>query len=413
MDGFLQALLPARLGREFRFLLGASWLTNLGDGIALAAGPLLVASQTHDPMVVALAPVMQQLPWLLLGLLAGAQADRVNRRRLIAVATFARAAVLLVLVTAIVSGSVNVVVVLAALFLHGVSETFADTAGSTLAPMLVHRDDLGIANARLTTGYVTLNQMIGPPIGAGLFALGMAFPFVAEMVFVVFGGLLVIRINLPDHGTPPDERTHVRRDIAEGVRWLWGNAAIRTLAMIILAFNITWGAGWSVLVLYATQHLGMGEVGFGLLGTAAAVGGLIGTSSYDWLERRFSIATLMRVCLSLEVFVHLGLAITSVPWVALAIMVVFGAYAFVWGTVSKTVRQRATPVELLGRLGSVYLVGVYAGLVVGSALGGVIASRWGVTAPFWFAFVGTAVTLALIWRQVPRIAQAGSGSPAR
>ena len=111
--------------------------------------------------------------------------------------------------------------------------------------------------------------------------------------------------------------------------------------------------------------------------------------------------------------VHLGLALTSVPWVALVIMIVFGAYAFVWATVSRTVRQRAVPNELMGRLSSVYMVGVYAGLVVGSALGGVIAERWGITAPFWFAFAGTAVTLSLIWRQIPQIAQAEAPPPAR
>ena len=52
------------------------------------------------------------------------------------------------------------------------------------------------------------------------------------------------------------------------------------------------------------------------------------------------------------------------------------------------------------------MVGVYGGLVVGSAVGGVIAGVWGVTAPFWFAFVGSAVILALIWRQLDNIAHA-------
>lgn len=409
----MRAVLPARLGRDFRLLLSASWTTNLGDGIALAAGPLLIASQTHDPRVVALAPIMQQLPWLLFGLLVGAQADRTNRRRLMALANFARAAVLFVLVVALATGTVNIVVVLAALFLHGVAETYVDTTGSTLPPMLVEREDLGIANARLNAGYITLNQLVGPPIGAGLFALGFVFPFAAELLLVVFAGLLIMRIALPDHGQLREERSHIRQDIAEGWRWLWHHPPVRTLALIILVFNVTWGAAWSVLVLYATQHLGMSAVGFGLLGSAAAAGGLASTAAYDWLERRFSLATLMRACLSLEMLVHLGLALTSVAWAALVIMVVFGAYAFVWSTVSKTVRQRAVPIELLGRLSSVYMVGVYAGLVVGSALGGVIAQRWGITAPFWFAFGGSAVTLALIWRQIPQIAQAEAEPGAR
>ena len=106
------------------------------------------------------------------------------------------------------------------------------------------------------------------------------------------------------------------------------------------------------------------------------------------------LATLMRLCLLLEVLTHLALALTRTGWVAFAIMVVFGAYAFVWSTVSQTVRMRAVPMEFQGRVGSVYVVGLFLGLVIGQALGGVIADRWGLTAPFWFAFVGSGITLA-------------------
>ena len=398
--------MPARLGSQFRLLVGSTWVTNLGDGISLAAGPLLVASQTHDPRLVALAPLLQQLPWLLFGLYAGVVADRVDRRRVVLLGNLARSAVLAVLVATVVSGHVSIVVVLIVLFLFGAAETFVDTTASTLTPMLVEKADLGIANSRLFASHITVNQLVGPPVGAALFAGGMAWPFVAEVVCLVFGTLLVARIRLPEHGTPPEARNGVRSDIAEGFRWLWHHPPVRTLALVIITFNITWGAAWSVLVLYATVHLHMHEVGFGLLTTSAALGGLVGTTSYGWLERRVPLATLMRACLTLEVCTHLGLALAPAPWVAVAILFVFGAYAFVWGTLSSSVRQRSVPTEFQGRVASVYLVGVYGGLVVGSALGGTIAHRYGITAPFWFAGVGSAVFLALIWRQLPRIVHA-------
>jgi predicted MFS family arabinose efflux permease len=106
------------------------------------------------------------------------------------------------------------------------------------------------------------------------------------------------------------------------------------------------------------------------------------------------------------VFVHLAFALATKPWMGLTIMFVFGAYAFVWGTVAHTVRQRAVPMEFQGRVSSVYLIAVFGGMVIGSALGGLIARGWGITAPFWFSFVATAIILALIWRQLPRIAHA-------
>jgi predicted MFS family arabinose efflux permease len=139
------------------------------------------------------------------------------------------------------------------------------------------------------------------------------------------------------------------------------------------------------------------------LTTAAAAGGIVGTLGYGRLTSRVSLGNIMRAALVLETLTHLALALNTVPAVALAIMVVFGAYAFVWGSTSTAVRQRAVPNHLQGRVTSINVLGTFAGLVIGNAVGGPIASAWGITAPFWFAFFGSAVTLSLIWRQLPRI----------
>jgi predicted MFS family arabinose efflux permease len=112
----------------------------------------------------------------------------------------------------------------------------------------------------------------------------------------------------------------------------------------------------------------------------------------------------MRIGLIIETLTHLGLALATSPWVAMPIFFVFGAHAFVWGTTSITVRQRAVPTGLQGRVGSVNTVGVFGGLVVGSGIGGLLAQHLGVTAPFWFAFAGSAVFVVLIWRQLRHIA---------
>lgn len=411
MSRLLDRLAPPRMGSSFRWLLGSSWVTNIGDGIAVAAGPLLVASQTHNAVLVALAGVLQRAPWLVFGLFAGVVADRVDRRVLVMTADGVRAGVVAVLSVFIATGHVDITVVLVAMFLMGTADVFADTTSSTLLPMLVKPDDLGIGNARFQASYLLASQVLGPPIGAFLFGAGMVLPFVTQAVCVGLGVLLVARIATPKGGVRDASDTHLLRDIAEGVRWLVGHAAVRTLALVIVAFNVTWAAAWAVLVLYSLDHLHMGEVGFGLLTTASAVGGLVGTTAYGWIERHVSLATIMRVCLLLEVGMHLTLALTTSGAVAMAVMVVFGAYAFVWVTVSQSVRQRATPTELQGRVAGVYLVGVFGGMVVGQALGGWIAERWGLVAPFWFAFVGSGITLALVWRQLDHIAHAPPAAP--
>jgi len=402
----LDRIAPPRMGRSFRWLLGSTYVSNVGDGIALAAGPLLVASQTDNEILVAMAALLQRLPWLLFGLYAGALADRVDRRRMVMIADGLRGVVLVGLSVVIVTGAFNIAAVLTAMLLLGIAEVFVDTPSQTLLPMLADHRDLGLGNARLQAGFLVGNQVVGPPIGAFLFATGMAVPFVTQAVLVALLILLVARIATPNGPVRELDDTHILNDIVEGVRWLVHHAAVRTLAIVIVAFNVTWGAAWAVLVLYALDHLDMTEVGFGLLTTAAAVGGLLSTVLYGRIERRFDLGNVMRVCLLLEVVSHLGFALTSSAIVAMALMFVFGAYAFVWGAVSQTVRQRATPMVLQGRVGSVYMVCVIGGIVIGQALGGWIAETWGPTAPFWFAFAGSAVTLALVWRQLPAIAHA-------
>jgi predicted MFS family arabinose efflux permease len=400
---FVEALVPSRLGSAFRWLLASSWISSLGDGFALAAGPLLLASETRDASLVALATLLQRLPWLLFGVFAGALADRWNRTAMVVVVDLLRALALLTLATLILTGTVDVALVLVVMLVLGTAEVFSDTASSTLLPSIVGRDDLVLANARMLTGLVTLYQLAGPPLGAALFVAGRSLPFIGQAVLVSVGAVLVARIRLPAREHPVTARG-VRTEVAEGFRWVVHNAAVRTLVLTIFTFNITFGAAWSILVLYAKERLGMGAVGFGLLATAAAIGGILGTLSYGWITRRVSLGNIMRVGLVIETFTHLSLALTRTPAVALAIMVVFGAHAFIWGTTSVTVRQRAVPEPLQGRVSSVNGIGVYGGLVLGAALGGPIADRWGLAAPFWFAFVGSALFVVVMWRQLTHIA---------
>jgi MFS family permease len=406
-----EIVVPARLGRDFRWLLAGSVVTNTGDGIAIAAGPLLVASQTKDPFLVSLALLAEYLPHLVFGLFAGVVADRHDRRRIVASVNVFRALVLVGLTAMILTSVVNIAAVLITLFVLGTAETFADAASSTLIPSLVEREDLGIANARQNGAILLLNQLAMPPIGAFLFAIGMAIPFGVNALGFALGAVLVSRIAGSTRPERSAEPSHLRREIADGIRWLVHHPPMRTLALTILLFNVTYGAAWSVLVLYAGQRLGMDEVGFGLMTAAIAIGGIIGTVAYGSLERRFSLANLMRVGLLIETGTHLILALTTSSQVALATLVVFGAHAFVWGTTSTVVRQRAVPDALMGRVGSVYRIAIMGGIVIGTPIGGLLARQFGITAPFWFGFFGSALLVAILWREFAKIVHAGNTAP--
>ena len=405
-----ESIAPARLGRSFRWLLSATTVNNIGDGVVLSAGPLLVASLTGDAFLISLAVVSQRLPVVLFGLLGGVAADRFDRKRMVVVVDLGRALVMGVLVATIATGAVSIALVLVALFVLGTAETFADSASSTLLPGLVSRDDLGVANARLQSAFLLMNQLLFPPVGAFLFALGPGIPFATNAICFALGAVLISRI-VAGARPPRISGASVRAELVEGFRWLLAHPPMRTLSLTILAFNVTYGAASGVLVLYATERLGMSEVGFGLLTTAIALGGVIGTVSYGWLERHFSLADLMRAGLVIETLWHLVLALTMSPAVALVSMFIFGIHAFVWGTTSTVVRQRAVPDAVLGRVTAVYRLAIVGGIVIGTPIGGLLASAFGITAPFWFGFVGSAILVVLLWRRFDDITHVEPEAP--
>ena len=399
-------VLPAVLGRDFRWLWSSAAVTNLGDGLLLAAGPLLVTTLTREPLAVAMAVFLQQLPWVLLGIPAGAIIDRVDRRRLTIGVNLGRAAVLGLLAVTVATGTVSLPIIFVATFLIGTAETFADNAASALVATRVPREHLGIANARLTGTAVMTNQLAGPPIGALLFGLGMAIPFGVDAIAALSGAVLIARMADRPWIAPEGPPRHIRHEIADGFSWLWHHPPVRTLALTIFFFNVTFWAAISVYVLLAKERLGLDDFGYGLLITVGAIGGLIGSAAYGRLERRFALATLMRAGLLLETVTHLVLAVTTSALVAAATMTLFGIHTVVWGTTSTVVRQRAVPSALLGRVTSVYMLGNVGGAAIGSLIGGLIAQQFGITAPFWFGFFGSALLLMLIWRALVEIAHA-------
>jgi MFS family permease len=417
LTAVVEPIAPARLGGAFRWLFSASVVENVGDGIVLAAGPLLIASVTSDPFLVSLAVLAQLIPKLALGAVAGAVADRVDRRRIVMLVDGGRVVVFGVLAATIATGTVNITVVLLTLLILGVGETFADLATSSLLPRLVQPVDLGIANARLQSSYLLTNQLLAPPIGAVLFAIGSSLPFAANAACYALSAVLISRLRWRPGFEAGDGSTAGRsliRDMGDGIRWIVGHPPMRTLAITIIAFNVTFGAAWSVLVLYARDRLGMDELGFGLITTAIAIGGLVGTASYGWLERVLSLGNIMRIGLVIETITHFILATTTSATLVLFTMVVFGAHAFVWNTTATTIRQRAVPDAFLGRVTGVYIVGVYGGLVIGTPIGGLLARQFGITAPFWFALAGSAILVLALWRRFDLIAHAGDAtSPAR
>ena len=395
-------LLPSDLGSDFRKIWPASIISNLGDGAMVAAGPLLVASITSEPAAVGAAAFVQQLPWLLFALFSGALVDRLDRRLMVVAADLFRATVLAALGAAVLLGTSPLWAIYLALFLLGTAETLADNASSALLVSAVPKAHLGRANSRLFASGTILQQLGGPPLGALLFAVGSGVPLVFDAVTFAAAAALVARVAVRPP-LPEPSGTALWSEVREGVRWLWGHAGVRTLACSILVMNVTFCAAFATWVLFARERLGLSETQFGLLISVGAIGAVLGMPVYHLLEPRVGSLTLLRAGLVIETTVHLILALTRSPWVAGATMAVFGVHAVVWGIVSTTARQLATPEPLMGRVNSVYMLASVGGAAIGSALGGVLAQRFGLAAPFAAAFVAMVLMTVVAWRPLRHV----------
>jgi MFS family permease len=389
-----------RLGADFAGLWIANAISNLGDGVTGVAGPLLVASMTTNPALVAGAVFVQQLPWLLFALPAGAYVDRLDRRRLLVAVNLARGAVLAALATAVWADLASLPVLYTAFFLFGTGETLADSASVALLPSIVPAERLASANARLLGTYLVGNQLLAPPVGAWLFVVAAALPFAFDAASFLAAALLVAPL-LGRHGPAPQpyRPRSLRAEIAEGLGWLWRHRILRLLAICLAVMNLAGAGTFAIWVLWARQRLGLQGVGFGVLVTAYAAGGLLGTLLASRLDATVGPAILLRAGLCIETACQLVLALTRSAWIAGATLVVFGAHAMVWGVVTVSLRQRLVPDRLLGRANSVYFLFDLGGAALGTLLGGALASALGITAPFWLASGAVGLLTMATWRR--------------
>ena len=382
---------------DFTKLWTASTVSNIGDGVTMVAGPLLVASLTTDPAAVAGAVFAQQLPWLLFALVSGAWSDRLDRRRLVVTVNLVRGAAIAVLAAAIATGTVSVPMIYLIFFVLGTGETLADTAAAAFVPAIVPQESLPTANALLGGTFTVLNQFAAKPLGAWLFVAGAALPFGVNAASFVLSAALISGIrSVPPPAVRP--RTSLRAEIAEGVRWLWGHHLLRTLAVTMAFGNLVFCAAFAIFVLYSYTRLGLSSFGFGVLLTAFAVGGLAGLLVAPRLLRVVGATVLLRTGLLIEVALHATLAATRVPVVAGVLIVIFGIHTVVWGVVVTTIRQRTVPAVMFGRVTSVYSLLDLGGAALGSLLGGLVAQAYGVVATFWTAAAAMLLTAIVAWR---------------
>ena len=387
----------AGLGSEYRKLWAASAVSNLGDGITLVAGPLLAASLTRDPALVAGLTVAQQLPWLLFSLLSGALVDRLDRRLTMGIVDLSRCVLVGFLGLAVLGGWESLPLMYVVFFLIGTAETLFANASLAIMPSIVPKEQLEKANGRLFAAELATNQFAGGPIGGALFAVAAALPFLLDAGTFAASAALVLalrgrfRVERPEGSAA----TSLTTEIGEGVGWLLRHRLLLTLGVMLGAGNLVFSATFSILVLFAQDVLGLGSLGYGLLITAAGAGGFLGSLLAGRVSARLGTGRTLFLVVLVQGPAFAVIALSGNPLVVAAMIAVDGFAAFTWNVLTFALRQTLIPDRLLGRVTSVYrLVGVGGG-AVGALIGGLLAREFGLSAPFWFAAV-VMLTVALI-----------------
>jgi MFS family permease len=352
-------------------------ISFVGTGITMVVLPVLVYRVTSSPAAVAAVTALDVAPYLAFGLIAGALADRLNRKPMMVICDGAAA---LLLATVPVAAALHVLVP-AQLFVvaAGVGMAFVwfDAANFGSMPALVDRSQLPTAWSLLLSSERAA-MLLGPTLGAALIAV-LPTPYVLgfDAASYLVSALLLMSIRRP-FGRPrrqPGPRPRIRTDIREGWRFLWHQPVIRTLTFAVCGACLSWGGTFGLIVVYANRalHLTHADVRLGLLYAAGQLGGLISVAAVPRLIKRFAVGRMVAAFLVANAAALVLLAIApSYGWA----LVLFFCYQLVFVVVTSTgitVRQLLTPDHLQSRVNTAGRLIAYGGQPVGAALGGVLA----------------------------------------
>ena len=371
------------MGREYWKLWSASTVSALGDGISAAALPLLAASLTREPGLIAGLTFAFTLPWLLFGLVSGALVDRWDRRTILVWTNVVRAAIVGTLAAAVLLDAATLPLAYAIAFLHGSADTLAASAAPALVPRLVTPDHLERANGRLAAAATVNAEFVGPPVGAFLFAAAAVAPFAADAASFGAAALVVLAIRGRFRAARPrTDPTTLWAEVGAGLQLLWREPLLRALGATVAVLGIVDAAWFSILVLYALDVLGTSEAGYGFFLAAGAVGSVVGSLGASRATARLGASAVLAGALLVAAATQLVLGLTSSVGVALAMLAGSGLAFGLWNVVAVSVRQRLAPDELLGRINGAYRFLGVGGYSVGAASGGVVAHVLGIRAPF-------------------------------
>lgn len=372
--------------RGYPELLTAQGVSRVGDSIHYIALVALIFSLTGSGLAVSGAVVFEALPVLAFGALAGAVVDRLPRRRVMITADLARAAL-----AVLMSQATAIPAIYALAFGLALGGVFHGPAYQSLVPAVVPARILGRANA-LTWSTVQSTHVLGAALGGSAIALvGASGAFLLNAATFLLSALLLLRVPEPASPTSTVRQTRLRTEARQGVEFIRADPFIRQLLAVQLLAVLSVGGTGALLIVLATQQLGVDERDFGLLVAALGVGAVIGPLLFGRLIDRIDSPVLVFIPYLVRGVIDAALAFVTGFWIPAALLLLYGINTSTGGVAYTTLLQRRIPAEYRGRVFSAFNVVWQGGRLASLALAGVLVDALSVQ----ILYIGAGVLLVL------------------
>jgi MFS transporter, DHA3 family, macrolide efflux protein len=408
---------PLRLlaNRNFRRLWIGSVTSAAGASIGSIILIWLVYSATHSALTISVLGIVQFLPTLGFGLLAGALIDRLDRRRLMMSCDVARAVTFGAIAIYVLLFGVQTTTLIAVVFVVATFSTIFRPATNAAIPRLLRRDELSDGNGLLQGGS-TIAQFVGSPVGGLIIitvgaAVGLA---INALTFAVSGAMIFLMV-IPGGAAVapgvPTARRSLLRDVGDGLRYLRSQRALLIITLSAMGANFFLSIWGGFLVVYAAVHLHEGATGFAILVASNTAGFGVGAILPGRLHTDRAPGRWLIAAWGLCGFFIIGLAAAPSLAVAVALTVSTAVLLSVGNTTWLSGVQRTVPDEFMGRYFATDEAGSFAMIPAGLAVGGVLIVLYGIGWAFLIAGVG-AVALNLPMLLSPTVRAWGRVPPA-
>ena len=367
------------LGGDFRRFWAGQTISNLGGAFTIFALPLLVFKLTGSALNLGLITAFEFLPYLLFGLLIGAWADRVDRKRLMIFTDVAQAVVIATIPLLAASDLLEIWWVYVVAFVSSVLKIAFDAGEFAAIPSLVGTDDLVKANGRVQASY-SAAFFLGPLLAGALLAvIPVQDVFLFDAFSFLVSALALSLVRRSFNAEDSDERTvaGIRRDVVEGLRYVLGHPVLRNISIMMALINLVVVTTQSQLVLFAKERLGADDPQVGLLYSAGSLGIVFLSLAAGPVRERLSFSKAALGALMLDGLLTIVFAAVGNYWLALPVWALTMGLGIFFNINTSSLRQQIVPNHMLGRVQSIAAVLAWSAIPVGSLLGGLVIESTG------------------------------------